>query len=105
MSYDIYLDSFATNPASEAQIEAACAVIRRYGAHVSEQSWDWYYARWNDGSGFALHTRALLYEEEANPFHALLNPLGGLTQRFCDFTYAFACAIDCAIRVDSLPQI
>ena len=37
-------------------------------------------------------------------FHALLCPLGNLSQRFCDFLFDFASAIDCAISPDTIPR-
>ena len=51
------------------QIEAACAVIRCYGGHVSDD-WSYFSGLWDDGCGFTMITRSLLFEEEAKPFGA-----------------------------------
>lgn len=102
MSYDIRLNRFSDEPASEQQVEAAFEVLTCYGARRSERA-DRFSVQWEDGSGFTMFSKSL--SERPVRFYALLNPLGDLSQKFCDFIYQFATAIDCTICPDVIPPL
>jgi len=107
MGRDIWLSRFHTFVASE-QARAAREVIERYGpAHYSDES-HCYSIRREDDTGYSMHTRSRIDETWVNdpiPFHGLLSPLGGISQRFCDFTYELALALECSVRPDVLPPL
>jgi len=100
MSYDIDLNTYSEAPVSPERLSAARAIISRYGGQPVK-SFHCFSVRWDDGSGFSLHARALF--DESLPFSGLLSPLGGLSRRFCDFAYEFASAIGCTISPDVIP--
>jgi hypothetical protein len=102
MSFDIRLNIFSTGYAWCERFDEALAILERYGARASEQSHS-YSVRWDDGSGLAIYSRSLF--DSAGDFSALLTPLGGLSQRFCDFTYDFALTVGCAICPDVIPPL
>jgi hypothetical protein len=102
MSFDIRLSVFSPGYVWSAHVDDARVVLRRYGARASGRH-HCYSARWEDGSGLAVYSRALF--DAAGPFSALLTPLGGLSRQFCDFTYDFAAAVGCAIRPDVIPPL
>lgn len=73
MSYDIRLNTFSDEPASEQQLVAAFEVLTRYGAQPFERA-DGFSARWEDGSGFTMFSECL--SQRPVRFYALRNPLG-----------------------------
>lgn len=101
MSYDINLNTFPPEPLSSERLEAARAILARYGARSEGPRFHCHSVRWDDGAGFALYCKALF--DDSTPFGALLTPLGGLSPRFCDFTYEFAAEVGCAIWPDVIP--
>jgi hypothetical protein len=80
----------------------AFAVLVEYDALASSR-YHCHSARWEDGSGFSLYSRALF--DASEDFSGLLNPLGDLADKFCRFTYDFANATGCVIRPGILPRI
>lgn len=102
MSYDVKLIDLSHEPLPNDRHANLVAVLDRYGARQSE-NYDCYSVRWDDGTGFTLFSRALF--ECGRPMHALLSPLGGLSQRFCDFVYDFASVAGCVIRPDVIPPL
>lgn len=87
MSFDIHLNIFSPEYVWAERFDEALAILERYGARASEQ-YHCFSVRWEDGSGLAIYSRSLF--DSSRDFSALLTPLGGLSQRFCDFTYDFA---------------
>lgn len=102
MSYDLRLNRFSKEPASEQQLQAAFGVLTRYRGQPFERA-DGFSVRWEDGSGFTMFSKSL--SERPVVFYAVWNPLGDLSQRFCDFTYDFATAMDCAVYPDVTPPL
>lgn len=102
MSFDIHLNIFSPDYVWAERFDGALAILDRYGARASEQ-YHSFSVRWEDGSGLAIYSRSLF--DSSREFSALLTPLGGLSQRFCDFTYDFAFAVGCAICVDVIPPL
>ena len=102
MSFDINLNIFSPDYAWAERFGEALVILDRYRACANER-YHCYSVRWEDGSGLAIYSRSLF--DPSADFSALLTPLGGLSQRFCDFTYDFAFAVGCAICPDVIPPL
>jgi hypothetical protein len=102
MSYDIGLNTYSDEPLSDEQHNDALAILERYGAGPLERA-DGFSVRWDDGTGLVMYCKS--FAEPPTPLSALLCPLDGLSERFCDFIYDFAFATRCAIRADVIPPV
>ena len=102
MSFDVFLNDPTGQPLAHPVRAEALSVLDRYGARPFDTG-DGFSVRWDDGTGFALHSRS--FGGRPGPFHALLSPLGGLGRRFCDFVYEFALATRCTISPDVIPPL
>ena len=101
MSYDIDLIDLCETPLDDDRCAELVAVLNRYGAKQADTA-DAYSVRWADGTGLSLYSTALF--QHGLPTAGLLSPLGGLSERFCDFLYDFARASGCVARPDVIPR-
>src|SRR4051812_42322950 len=101
MSYDIDLIDLSEAPLGDDRCVELVAVLERYGAKRADTA-DAYSVRWADGTGLSLYSGALFQQGLA--MSGLLSPLGGLSERFCEFVYDFASASGCVARPDVIPR-
>ena len=102
ISYDFSLKTLSDSLPIDQFFSAADEVLARYGARPDGKSHR-YVASLPDGNKVGLYSISLF--EYSLPFHASLEPIGGMGASFCDFVYEFACATESVLYNEGNPQL